>query len=724
MPMDFKQTEQQTHEEQRRAQALSLEPARPPLELPGYEPLRFLGSGAYGEVWVARDRNTGRQVAIKFYAHQGGLDWSILSREVEKLAFLSADRYVVQLLEVGWNAQPPYYVMEYVESGSLEELLAREERLSPRMAVNLFREVAVGLLHAHGKGVLHCDLKPANILLDLDGHPRLADFGQSRLSHEQTPALGTLFYMAPEQADLSAVPDVRWDVYALGALLYAMLTGEPPYRSEASATQLATAPDLEERLSRYRALIQTAPLPSAHRRVKGVDRELAEIVDGCLAPDREARFANVQAVLDALDDRAKRRARRPLVLLGFIGPAVLLGVMLIFAWSWFSTVMRESDEALRYRALQSNSFAARYVASSVSNKFEQYAKLVEEVAANYRFQTLLAETLADPEMIDLMRRMEDPKLTGAEREKVRTEFRACPGRQAIQQRLDELMADPELVRVESWFASGPTGVQVARSPQERTIGDNYSWRSYFHGGNQDQATDWRAGPDEHIRATNLSAVYYSQVTDRWTVTISTPVYIDEVTPGISDKPRKRFLGILAVSANVNRFLDIPEERPDQFAVLVDWRDGPNKGLVLQHPLFETMRAANREVPKRFQSYHLHEEELPDLQAASVRANYQDPLARDPEGQEYAVRWLADASPVEMYSGPTGFVVIVQESYDGAIGSTLERLENRLVWTSIVAAVSIVLAIAGLWAVVVKMIGRRRPAVELPPGASAPVSSRV
>jgi len=70
------------------------------------------------------DRNTGRQVAIKFYAHQGGLDWSILSREVEKLAFLSADRYVVQLLDVGWDADPPYYVMEYMENGSLEEALA------------------------------------------------------------------------------------------------------------------------------------------------------------------------------------------------------------------------------------------------------------------------------------------------------------------------------------------------------------------------------------------------------------------------------------------------------------------------------------------------------------------------------------------------------------------------------------------------------------------------
>ena len=184
-----------------------------------------MGAGAYGEVWVALDTNTGRHVAIKFYAHRGGVDWSLLSREVEKLVFLSADRYVVQLLDVGWDAEPPYYVMEYLEHGSLEDLLRREGRLQVDQAVRLFRDVAVGLLHAHGKGVLHCDLKPANVLLDQDSQPRLADFGQSRLSHEQTPALGTLFFMAPEQADPKAIPDVRWDVYALGALLYSMLTG-------------------------------------------------------------------------------------------------------------------------------------------------------------------------------------------------------------------------------------------------------------------------------------------------------------------------------------------------------------------------------------------------------------------------------------------------------------------------------------------------------------------
>src|SRR4029077_5166986 len=144
-------------------------------------------------------------------------------------------------LEVGWNATPPFYVMEYMERGSLEERL--EQGLpSVAEAVVLVRDIAKGLVHAHAKGILHCDLKPANILLDQDGKPRLADFGQSRLSNEQTPALGTLFYMAPEQADAKALPDARWDVYALGAIFYAMLTGPPPHRHERVVTEIESAP--------------------------------------------------------------------------------------------------------------------------------------------------------------------------------------------------------------------------------------------------------------------------------------------------------------------------------------------------------------------------------------------------------------------------------------------------------------------------------------------------
>lgn len=707
--MNLDHTEQQSAEEQQRAQALSLKPARPPADLPDYEPIRFLGSGAYGEVWVARDRKTGRQVAIKFYAHPGGLDWSILSREVEKLAFLSADRYVVQLLAVEWEAQPPYYVMEYLEQGSLADYLARAERLSVREIVALFRDVVVGLLHAHGKGVLHCDLKPANILVDQDGRLRLADFGQSRLSHEQTPSLGTLFYMAPEQADLDAVPDVRWDVYALGALLYEMLTGGPPHRGEAAIDTIQQATELEERLARYRHVIESAPPPTGHRQVPGVDRELADIVDGCLAIDREQRYANVQEVLDALNERDKRRARRPAVALGFIGPALLLAVMLIFAWSWFAAVMDESDEALRLRVLKSNSFAAKYVAASVTNKFEEYTGVVEELAASYRFQTLVADTLDDPQLEPLLVEMNDPQLSEAEREAARERFRASPARQPLQQRLNELLAESDRVTVESWFVNAPTGIQLGRAPEEKTVGRNWGWRTYFHGGMQDFAEDWQPREDEHIQGTNFSAVYYSYVTDRWTVTISAPLYLDVVRDPQSqqgDGNGKRFLGVLGVSANVDRFLDLPEARPEQFAVLVDWRDGPKKGLILQHPLFEKLREGDHEVPKRFQNYRIKDHELPEFAATSVRENYVDPLSRDPEGKAYDTHWLAEAAGVTLRDNDTGFVVIVQESYDGAIGGTLRRLNQRLFSTSLVAGISIVLATTVLWGLVVRSLGSR------------------
>ena len=220
-----------------------------------------------------------------------------------------------------------------------------------------------------------------------------------RLSHEQTPALGTLFYMAPEQADLQAVPDVRWDVYALGALLYCMLTGSPPYRSEAAVTEFQSAADLEERLARYRQLIESSPLPVKHRQIPGVDRELADIVDGCLAPRREQRYANVQEVLDALGARERRRARWPLVLLGFVGPALLLAIVSIFAWSSFETVMGESDKALQTRAFESNLFAAKYVAKTVTNKLELYYRAVEEMARQPRdSRTCWKAVIDDPEI--------------------------------------------------------------------------------------------------------------------------------------------------------------------------------------------------------------------------------------------------------------------------------------------------------------------------------------
>ncbi|MEK6238519.1 MAG: serine/threonine protein kinase, partial [Planctomycetales bacterium] len=388
-------TEKQSDEDRNYARSLSERRTRPPTELPGYQAERCLGAGTYGEVWVARDVNTGKLVALKFFTRKSGGDWSLLAREVEKLAFLAADRYVVQLIEVGWEADPPYYVMEYVEGGSLDDRLGHGP-LPAGEAVPLFREIALSLVHAHGKGILHCDLKPANVLLDLDHRPRLADFGQARLTSEQNPSLGTMFYMAPEQADLTAEPDARWDVYGLGALLFCMLVGRPPYKTEESQADIESGKNLKDRLKRYRRLIKRSPAPTEHRKAPGAGRMLPDIIDRCLAADPRDRYPNAQAMLDDLDARDRRRARLPFLILGALIPAVLLMVMAFFGFSAFQTAVDESEKVLVDSKLQSNQLLAEFAAGNVAREFDRRWRILEQEAADAELQALVRQCQGDP----------------------------------------------------------------------------------------------------------------------------------------------------------------------------------------------------------------------------------------------------------------------------------------------------------------------------------------
>jgi hypothetical protein len=692
-------TQTQGRDEHRRARRLSLERSAPPLDLPGYEPQKFLGAGAYGEVWVALDRNTGRRVAIKFYAHRGGLDWSLLSREVEKLVFLSADRYVVQLLDVGWDSTPPYYVMEYVEHGSLEDRLRERGTFSTAEAVAIFREVATGLVHAHGRGVLHCDLKPANVLLDQDDKPRLADFGQSRLSHEQDPALGTLFYMAPEQADLKAVPDARWDVYALGALLYTMLAGAPPHRTDEALEAMESATELAERLASYQKLLAHAP-PVASRSLPGVDRALAEILDRCLAADPRRRYANPQMVLDALDARRARRARRPLMLLGLLGPALLILVMGLAAWGGMETALRQSTEALTDRALESNSFAAQAASKAVAGELERLYSAVEILANDPDFQRVFEETLRDEELAQLRDRLSDPTLDEATLAPLRRRFVEHPARQELQRRLDALSLDPGqklpswVPQVASWLIADQQGLQVARWPLGDTVGRNYGWRTYFQGG-KDKPESWRPGPEDHIRETRLSAVFLSHASGRWTAGISTPIY-----RGGRDG---EFLGVLALTVRVGQMVELLE-KDEQLAVLVDWRDGANQGIILQHPLFDQLIEQGRRVPDRFKKYRVTPETRP-FGARAKKIDYRDPLAADPQGAEYDHRWLAEMAPVHVRGEPSGLWILVQETHRHAIGDTLAQLKQSLVRIGLAALALVAVVLTALWAVVARALNR-------------------
>jgi serine/threonine protein kinase len=380
-------------------------PPRPhpeiPFLVPGYEGWRFLGAGTFGQVWRARHEMTTIPVAIKFFVTDAGE----VEREVRRLAQLAHTPGIIRLEGVYPDAPVPYLVMEYADHGSLAGKLASpsqvsrgrqppeclalreaeptsEERtpeadapgspsgvrgaLSIEESLRIFREIAEALAYVHSKGILHCDLKPGNVLLDSRDHVRLADFGQAQLASDLTPSLGTFFYMAPEQAQVSPqMPDTRWDVYALGAILYQMLTGHLPRHDEEFAETLKKTASLSERLDLYRARIADRPRVTAHRKVRGVDRDLADIVERCLDLDPEKRFADASAVLAALSRRAQRRKQRPMLAFGVVGPLLLMSLILLLSWWQSHHALAESSEQLAKQRLASNQDTARIVAHAL-----------------------------------------------------------------------------------------------------------------------------------------------------------------------------------------------------------------------------------------------------------------------------------------------------------------------------------------------------------------------
>jgi eukaryotic-like serine/threonine-protein kinase len=279
---------------------------------------------------------------------------------------------------------------------------------------------------------------------------------------------------------------------------------------------------------------------------------------------------------------------------------------------------------------------------------------------------------------------------------------AHPARQALQHRLERLRGDEKEPEAASWFVTDAAGLQLARAPDSSTIGYNFAWRSYFTG--DDHPQTWRAKPDEHITKTNLSYVFLSVAANRWSVAISTPIVREEETAS-EEESAGRFLGIMAMTVEVGRF--IVNRDAEQFAVLVDMRSGPDRGLILEHPLFEQLIREHGQVPDRFLHYRLQDNQLPDgagtTDSQDRCEHYIDPLGEDPEGTEYDKRWLAEMAVVGLGAGNTGWKVILQESYEQAIGRTLDTLRSELLQSGLRAMVVIAVLSTALWGFVVRVL---------------------
>jgi serine/threonine protein kinase len=205
----------------------------------GYTILDVLGRGGMGVVYKARDIRRKRLVALKMLlvgSHAGQRDLARFRTEAEAISRLKHPN-IVQLYEVGQAAGHPYFSLELVDGGSLAEQLDGTP-WPARKAARLVRKLAAAIHHAHRCAIIHRDLKPSNVLLTADGTPKITDFGLAKqldTSGCQTPSdavLGTPAYMAPEQAGKAKHVGPAADVYALGAILYELLTGQPPFEGE------------------------------------------------------------------------------------------------------------------------------------------------------------------------------------------------------------------------------------------------------------------------------------------------------------------------------------------------------------------------------------------------------------------------------------------------------------------------------------------------------------
>lgn len=250
---------------------------QPGQQLACYKLERMLGFGGMGQVWLGQEADTGSLFAIKIPTDPDYIKF--LRREAVMQAAIDHPN-VVALIEVDLTSDPPFAVMEYVESKSMRQILREEGRLESQRAISLLHQCLDGLEAAHKKGILHRDLKPENLLITSDDKLKITDFGLGRVQEELARSLilqgsllstagnsivGTYDYMAPEQRDGSA-NDPKVDLYAIGVILHEILTGKRP------------AGNLRARMQR-----------------EGVSSDLIEAVAACMEPE-EYRVKDVAAL--------------------------------------------------------------------------------------------------------------------------------------------------------------------------------------------------------------------------------------------------------------------------------------------------------------------------------------------------------------------------------------------------------------------------------------------
>ena len=263
-----------------------------------YKLLDLLGVGGMGRVFLCEHVLLRRLVAVKVLSSETMRDQAMVERfyrEARAVAALDHPN-IVRVHDVEQDDKMPLMVMEFVDGASLQSIVKRSGVLSPERAAHYIAQAALGLQHAHEQGLVHRDIKPGNLLLDRSGTIKILDLGLARFfrskedsvtdKYDEKIVFGTADYLAPEQAIDSSDVDIRADIYSLGATMYFILTGEPPFGEGSIAQKLLAH--------------QTKPVPSIRKRRPDIPIEIEAIIDRMMAKSPDDRYAIPAEVAEAL----------------------------------------------------------------------------------------------------------------------------------------------------------------------------------------------------------------------------------------------------------------------------------------------------------------------------------------------------------------------------------------------------------------------------------------
>jgi serine/threonine-protein kinase len=277
-------------------------------EIPGYEILERLGKGSMGLVFKARQTSVDRIVAVKVLLDTLAQNKEFIKRfqREAKIAAKLQHTNIVNAIDAGEVEGHHYFVMEYVEGATIKDELDKNKVFDEKVALKIVLAVADAMKHAHERGLIHRDIKPENVILTKDGQVKLADLGLARLTADEKwamseagMAIGTPYYISPEQVRGQVDVDIRGDIYSLGATLYHMVTGRVPYPGETPQEVMRKHVDKNSQL-----------VPPDHVNTK-LSSGLGVVVETMMAKNRDQRYRNPDDLI--LDLKCLQQGESPMI---------------------------------------------------------------------------------------------------------------------------------------------------------------------------------------------------------------------------------------------------------------------------------------------------------------------------------------------------------------------------------------------------------------------------